>query len=66
MPVKVIECQIVCEFWKSDINLPYEFHLTTNHMSVSHHEEDIGDLHIRDFQATPNGHSGSKAMMHVY
>ncbi len=40
--------------------MAYEFHLATNHISVSHHEEDIDDLHIRDFQMTHKRSFGVK------
>jgi hypothetical protein len=55
-PVKVIQ--------KSDIDLPYEFHLTTSHtMSVSHHVQDICHLHIHDFQKGIRGHSRSRLLI---
>ncbi len=52
-----------CGFWKSGIDFPLVFH--SNPMLISHHQEDIGDCHIRD-QMTPEGHSRSKLMIHFY
>ncbi len=35
-------------------------------MSVSHHQEDVGDVHIRDLEMTHKDQSRSKVKMHFY
>ena len=40
--------------------------VTTCFKLISHHQEDIGDFHIRDLQMTPKGHLRSKVMMYFY
>jgi len=62
--VKVTRGQFFCGFWKPDINFPLVFH--SNHMLISHHQEDIGDFYIRDLEMTPKGQSRSKVKMHFY
>ena len=52
-----------CGLWKPDIDFPIVFH---NHMLISHHQEDIGDFHIRDLEMTPKGQSRSNVKMHFY
>jgi len=58
------EVKLYCGFWRSDLNFPIVFH--SNHMLISHHQEHIGNFHIRDFEMTPKGHSRSKVKMHFY
>ena len=58
------EVKFVCGFWKSDINFPIVF--LSNHMLISHHQEDIGDFHIRDLEITPKDQPRSKIKMHFY
>ncbi len=58
------EVKFVCGFIKSDINLPIVFH--SNHMLISHRQEDIGDFHTRAIVMTPKGQSRSKVKMHFY
>ncbi len=55
---------IFCGFWKSGIDFPLVFH--SNRMLTSHHQDDIGDFHIRDLEMTPKGQSRSKVKMHTF
>jgi hypothetical protein len=38
----------------------------SNHMLISHHQEDIGDFHTRDLEMTPKGQFMSKVKVHFY
>ena len=54
-PSRSSKVKFFCGFWKSDIDFQIVFH--SNHMLISHHQEDIGDFHIRDLEMTPKGQS---------
>ena len=58
------EVKFLAGFWKSDINFPIVFH--SNHMFISHHQEDISDSHIRDLEMTSKGQPMSKVKVHFY
>ncbi len=63
-PPRSSKVKLVCGFWKPEMNFPIVFH--SNHMLISHRQEDIGDFHIRYLEMTPKGQSRSKVKMHVY
>ncbi len=44
------------------MDFPIVFH--SNHMLISHHEEDIDDFHIHDLEMPPKDQSRSKVKMH--
>ncbi len=63
-PSRSSDAKFSCGFWKSDINFPIVFH--SNHMLISHPQEDIGDFHIRNLEMTHKGKSRSKVKKHFY